>query len=153
MHELSICNAIAEVVLDHAKGRQVEAVHVRIGVLRQIVPASLTFCWSAVRRRPELAGSELHLEEVPGIVHCTSCDRRSALTAFSLRCPACGDGMVRVVQGEECLVTSIDLAAAERTEERTADVDGPGTAEPAVAVVAGAVAGAAVAPVPAPGRP
>jgi hydrogenase nickel incorporation protein HypA/HybF len=113
VHELSISNAIATVVLQHAGDRHVESVQVKLGALRQIVPESLTFCWEIVSRRPQLEGSVLRVEQVPGVVHCTSCDRRSTLTEFSLRCPACGDGLVRVISGEECLVTSIDLATAD----------------------------------------
>lgn len=113
MHELSISSAIATVVLDHAGGRHVESVHVRVGALRQIVPESLTFCWDMLsRQHPLLAESVLKIEQVPGVIHCTGCDRRSTLSEYSLRCPACGEGLVRVVSGEECLVTSIDVADA-----------------------------------------
>jgi len=110
VHELSISNAIAGVVVEHARGRSVETVEVRIGALRRVLPTGLTSCWDVVRRRPELERSVLRVELVPGVVHCTACGRRSSLTGVRLRCPACGDGQVRVVHGEECLVTSIDLA-------------------------------------------
>jgi len=48
MHELSLCEAIAGVVKNHADGRHVDVVRVRIGALRQVVPESLSFCWSPV---------------------------------------------------------------------------------------------------------
>ena len=111
MHELSISQAIVDVVLEHAQGRPVEAVAVRIGALRRVRPESLTSCWDVVRRRPPLERSVLLVEEVPGVVHCTSCGRRSTLGGSRLRCPACGDGQVRVLRGEECQVTAVELVA------------------------------------------
>jgi hydrogenase nickel incorporation protein HypA/HybF len=109
MHELSISRAIVEVALRHAGDRQVEAVQVRIGALRQIVPDSLTFCWSIVSRRRQLEQSRLDIERVPGVIECGQCGARSTLTEFSLACPTCTDGLVTVVAGDEFLVTSIDL--------------------------------------------
>jgi hydrogenase nickel incorporation protein HypA/HybF len=114
VHELSISRAIAEVALRHAGDRPVEAVQVRVGALRQIVPDSLTFCWSIVSRQPRLEDSRLDVEQVPGVIECGQCGTRSTLTEFALACPVCGTGLVTVVAGDEFLVTSIDLR--ERTE-------------------------------------
>ncbi|MDQ1288928.1 MAG: hydrogenase nickel incorporation protein HypA/HybF [Actinomycetota bacterium] len=113
MHELSISNAIATVALDHAGERDVRSVQVRVGVLRQIVPESLTFCWEVVSRQPRLVGSTLEIEQVPGVVECSDCGARSTLTEYVLRCLACGSGLVKVLSGEEFLVTSIDVASAD----------------------------------------
>ena len=55
MHELAVCEAIAETVRDRAKGRVPESVRVRIGYLRQVVPDSLVFSWEMVT-----AGTDLH---------------------------------------------------------------------------------------------
>lgn len=109
MHELSICEAIATTVVQHAGGRQVRAVRLRVGALRQVVPDTLTFCWSVVGRGPLLAGSVLEIELVPGEVACRECGDREVLTRFVLRCRRCG-GPVSVVAGEELLVAAIDVA-------------------------------------------
>ena len=112
VHELSISNAIAKLVLAHAGGREVASVQVRVGALRQIVPDSLAFCWTMVRQQPLLEESELEIEQVPGVLECRGCGSRSTLTEFILRCPACGNGLVTVISGEEFLVTSIELQSA-----------------------------------------
>jgi hydrogenase nickel incorporation protein HypA/HybF len=109
VHELSISNAIARVALEHAGGRPVTSVQVKVGALRQIVPDALTFCWDVVRRQPLLEGSRLEINHVPGVIECGVCSARSTLTEFVLHCPACGSGLVGVVSGEEFLVTSIEL--------------------------------------------
>lgn len=110
MHELSISNAIAKVVIEHAGGRPVESVQVRVGALRQIVPDTLTFCWDVVRDQPLLENARLEIEHVPGMIECTECGTSSTLTEFVLRCPGCGSELVTVVAGQEFLVTSIEVA-------------------------------------------
>jgi hydrogenase nickel incorporation protein HypA/HybF len=116
VHELSISNAIAKVVLEHADGRAVTSVQMRVGALRQIVPDALTFCWDVISRQSLLEGSALEIDYVPGVIECGECAASSTLTEFALRCPACGSPLVHVVSGEEFLVTSIELATAEGSE-------------------------------------
>lgn len=110
MHELALCHAIADVVCSHAQGRHVEVVRVRVGALRQVVPDTLTSCWSMIRDQAELPDAELELELIPAAVRCRSCTGRSELTSrWSILCPVCSSGDVEVVGGEEFLVTSLDV--------------------------------------------
>ena len=110
VHELSLCHAIAGVVKPHAAGRRVDVVRVRVGALRQVVPESLEFCWSLVRDHESMPDAELELEFVPAEVMCASCNQRSTIESrYSVRCPQCGGVDVQVVQGEEFLVTSLDV--------------------------------------------
>lgn len=111
MHELSLCQAIAGVVKPHAAGRRVDVVRVQIGALRQVVPESLSFCWTLVRDHAELPGAELELEFVTAEVSCGGCGEQSEITSrFSVCCPRCGSAEVTVVRGEEFLVTSVDVS-------------------------------------------
>lgn len=111
MHELSLCQAIAGVVRPHAAGRRVEVVRVRVGALRQVVPESLSFCWTLVREQQDMPQAELELEFVPAEVSCRSCGRRSEIASrFSVSCPLCQSAEVTVVAGEEFLVTSVDVS-------------------------------------------
>ncbi len=64
MHELSLCHAIAGVVKPYAAGRRVDVVRVQIGALRQVVPDSLSFCWTLVRDDESMPEAELELEFV-----------------------------------------------------------------------------------------
>ncbi|WP_300006859.1 hydrogenase maturation nickel metallochaperone HypA [Pseudonocardia sp.] len=110
MHELSICNSVVDIVTRHAAGRTVNAVHLRVGALRQIVPDTLVYCWGLMNADTPLASSELVVESVPGAIRCRPCDRTQALTEFVLVCEACGGSDVEVVAGEEFLITTLDLA-------------------------------------------
>lgn len=117
MHELSIGEAIATVVLSHAGGCRVESVQVQVGALRQVVPDTLAFCWELIRDRPMLESSCLEIEQVPGVIECAECATRSTLKEFVLRCPVCRSSWVTVVQGEELQVLSIEVADAPDGED------------------------------------
>lgn len=116
MHELSLCRAIADVVRPHAAGRRVEVVRVRVGALRQVIPETLSFCWTLVRDQQQMPDAELELEVVAAEVSCRCCGEVSQIESrFSVRCPKCETGEVSVVRGEEFLVTSVDVTDREES--------------------------------------
>lgn len=110
MHELSLCQAIAESVERHADGRTVARVSVRIGHLRQVVPDALTFSWEVLTAGTSLDGSVLDIEHVPATIECQRCHTTTTLTLPILLCPDCDSADVVVRTGEELLVVSLDLA-------------------------------------------
>lgn len=111
MHELSLCHAIAGVVKPYAVDRHVDVVRVQLGALRQVVPESLSFCWTLVRDHESMPDAELELELVTAEVTCRSCGQHSEITSrWSVCCPECESGDVEVVRGNEFLVTSLDVS-------------------------------------------
>jgi hydrogenase nickel incorporation protein HypA/HybF len=111
VHELSLCEAIADVVKPYADGRHVDVVRVRIGALRQVVPDSLSFCWTLVRDYEDMPDAELELELVDAQVSCRGCGHQSTITSrWSLLCPQCESADVEVLRGNEFLVTSLDVS-------------------------------------------
>jgi hydrogenase nickel incorporation protein HypA/HybF len=109
MHELSIADAIVTIAARHAAGRRVTAVHVRIGRLRQVVPAALTFAFELVACGTTVEGAVLELEDVAMAGRCRSCGVAGTLDGFPVRCPACGDLDVELTAGEELLVEEIEV--------------------------------------------
>lgn len=102
MHELSLCQAIAGVVKPYAGGRRVDVVRVKIGALRQVVPESLSFCWTLVRDYEDMPDAELEMEFVAAEVQCRSCGRQSAISSrWSLLCPNCQSADVEILCGDE----------------------------------------------------
>lgn len=113
MHELSLSRQLFGVVARAAGGRPVLAVQVRVGHLRQVVPASLEHAWGFTVRGTALEGSRLEMEEVAVRLYCGSCHQvlpPPAPLVFS--CAACGSARTRVVAGEEFQVVSIDVSDA-----------------------------------------
>lgn len=119
MHELALCEAIADVVKAHAGGRHVDVVRVRIGALRQVVVDSLTFSWTMVRDFADMPDAELEVESVTAAVQCRSCEHDSEITSqWSLLCPRCESADVMVLRGNEFLVTSMDVSDPEPQQTR-----------------------------------
>jgi hydrogenase nickel incorporation protein HypA/HybF len=86
--------------------------------LRQFVPDTLEFCWQMVTESTSLAGARLDIEHVPAEVECSDCGARSRLEHPVMICPGCASGLVTVVAGEECLITTIEVRDPE-TEPAT----------------------------------
>ena len=109
MHELALCQAIAATAANHAGGRTVSCVHVRVGYLRQVVPDSLQFCWDVLTAEGPLMGCQLDIEHVPAVVACNACGATSTLEGPVLLCGSCGSADVVLQSGDEFLVMSIDV--------------------------------------------
>jgi hydrogenase nickel incorporation protein HypA/HybF len=112
VHELSICSSIVGIVRRHADGREVRAVHLQVGQLRQIVPDTLVYCWSLVNEGTPLEATVLEVESIPAAIRCKPCDHTQTLHELLLVCESCGGSDVEVVAGEEFLITTLDLAEA-----------------------------------------
>jgi hydrogenase nickel incorporation protein HypA/HybF len=109
MHELSIAQAIVGVAERHAAGRRVEAVEVRVGALRQVVPDALSFAFELVAEGTPVEGAELRIVEVPARVACRQCGAESRVDEFPFGCARCGGLDVDVVGGEELHVESLEV--------------------------------------------
>lgn len=112
VHELSICRSIADIVERHAAGRTVTDVRVQVGHFRQVVPATLEYCWEITVSGGPLDGSRLEIDHVPARMRCRACDVETVLTVPVLRCERCNGVETELLTGEELLVTSIDVADA-----------------------------------------
>lgn len=111
MHELSLCGAVADIVARRAGDRRVRTVQIRIGALRQVVPDTLSFCWSMITADTELDGCQLDIERVPAVLRCNACSAEHEMGAvIAFACASCGGFDVAVLAGDEFLVTSLELA-------------------------------------------
>ena len=118
MHALSLCRSLFEIVTRAAAGREVETVHLRVGQLRQVIPATLEYCWEMTCAHGPLAGSRLAVESVPVRLECHDCHATTLIEhALVLVCGQCGSGRVRPIEGEEFIVTTIDVRTQECADE------------------------------------
>ena len=114
VHELSVCTALVSIVEQHSQGRDVARVHLDVGHLRQIVPATLAYSWSIIVSGTPLADSVLDVNYIPAVIECRDCQARTVIEVAVFRC-GCGSTQVDVVTGQELNVTSLDLFVADRT--------------------------------------
>ena len=109
MHELAIAESVVRIASEHAAGRQVHRVELKVGALRQVVPSALEFSFQLVSSGTPLEGAELAIEDVPATGLCRDCGARSVPREFPLSCSECGGLDLEVVAGEELLVEALEL--------------------------------------------
>jgi hydrogenase nickel incorporation protein HypA/HybF len=110
MHELALCQSIERIVGRVAPGREVLAVELDVGELRQVVPEALESCWRLLTAETALAGSRLVIRSRPAILRCQACAATTRLSGPPLlRCAVCGSTGVDILSGEEFLVRSLEV--------------------------------------------
>jgi hydrogenase nickel incorporation protein HypA/HybF len=109
MHELAIAESIVRIAGEHAAGRPVHRVDVKVGHLRQVVPDSLAFAWELLTDGTALEGAQLDIEHVPAVGRCRACGTESEQDGFPLRCATCASLDLEVVRGEELVVDALEL--------------------------------------------
>jgi hydrogenase nickel incorporation protein HypA/HybF len=112
MHELSIAMSIVEMAIEEAqrRGAQVNAVHLKLGLLSGVVPEALLSSYEIACDDTPLKGSRLLIEEIPIIVYCSRCDAQRTLSSMQLFCcPDCGMPTGDVIQGRELEVVALEL--------------------------------------------
>ena len=77
MHELALADAVLEIVREHARGRRVTSVGVKVGRLRQVVPDALEFSFELLAAGTNVEGAALEIEHVPVRVECSRCGLES----------------------------------------------------------------------------
>ncbi len=112
MHEMSLVEGLLVAVRGELRahpGARVRAVRVRVGQLRQVEPATLQFCYDAAVRETPLAGSHLEIQQVKATAKCEVCGLQFGVQEHWFECPRCQSSNVRLLAGEEMLLTSIEL--------------------------------------------
>jgi hydrogenase nickel incorporation protein HypA/HybF len=109
VHEFSIAAGVVDVALAHCDGRRVTVVNMRVGALRQVVPAMLATAFDLATRETDCEGAELQLELIPARLTCPTCTREWTTDEPNFRCDECG-GPAAVLAGSELEVESIEVA-------------------------------------------
>lgn len=117
MHELSLCRSIFGIVDTAREGREVDRVHLRVGMLRQVVPETLEHCWGLLTAETALEGSRLVIDHVPVQLRCTECGEVTvAEERLIFVCRRCDSTKVELLAGEEFMVTTMDVRTEPRKE-------------------------------------
>jgi hydrogenase nickel incorporation protein HypA/HybF len=120
MHELSIAlNLVdtADRAARDAGATRVTVVRLRLGALSGVVADALHFSFDVVAAGTLLEGAELHIEELPAVVHCPQCDADVELPGVQqFRCPVCATPTGDVVQGHELELASIEIETEEEAD-------------------------------------
>ncbi len=112
MHELSIALSILDLAEEEGERRagRVAAVHLKLGPLSGVVKEALASAYEMAREGTALAETELRIEEMPIVIHCSACAAdQTPASLYELRCPACGALSNEVVSGRELEVYALEI--------------------------------------------
>jgi hydrogenase nickel incorporation protein HypA/HybF len=113
MHELSVCQGLLReveaVARDHSAERVLSVV-LRIGPLAGVEPTLLEEAFTLASAGTLVAGSKLVIEQAALRLQCTECGQQAQARSINcLTCPTCGSWRTRVLEGEELLLTRVEL--------------------------------------------
>ena len=115
MHELSIATSMVDQIIEESEncgGLQVEAVHLKLGVLSGVDKDALQFCYAIASEGTLLAGSRLVIETIPLLIFCHACKvERTPSSTYEICCPHCHTPAQSVLQGRELEVAALEVAA------------------------------------------
>jgi hydrogenase nickel incorporation protein HypA/HybF len=112
MHELSICRALVQEIEQVARAHgalRVISAAVRIGPLAGVEPALLRNCFPLACTGTLVRDAELVIESTQVRIRCRECGAQMAVANNSLICAGCGSWRIEVLEGEELLLTSVEL--------------------------------------------
>jgi len=115
MHELSVCQALIEQVVDIAREHRatgVERILPPVGPLSGVEPALLTTAFPLAAAGTVAEGARLDVEGSPVTVRCRTCGHEAEVPPNRLVCPACGDYRTEVRSGDEMLLARVELITA-----------------------------------------
>ncbi len=111
MHELGITQNLLNLALQYAEpagAKKITALHLVIGELSSVVDDSVQFYWDFISQGTIAQGAVLHFERIPAAFECQDCGAVFP-RSDGFACPSCGSGRVRVKQGEEFYLRSIEV--------------------------------------------
>jgi len=112
MHEMSLSVSLVDMVARRAMAegaRQVRRVDVQVGALGHVEPEALAFCLQSAARGTALEGARFEITVPPGQAWCFACSREVPLESRAAPCPGCGGHDLRIAQGDELKVTTMEI--------------------------------------------
>src|SRR5690349_13838482 len=107
MHEAAIANSILEIVKQRLQSvgaaAQAQSVEVLFGEFRNVDPESVSFAFDNMKSLfPGCSNCQLSINTIAAAAHCKDNNHQyRPLAENAYRCPSCGSGIGKLLQGEE----------------------------------------------------
>jgi len=111
MHELRIAEDLSSIVLETARNEnltRVEKVNISFGQLIQIVPEIFEFAFREAVRNTIAEDAALNIEIIKVKMNCAECGCNFHLNENLFRCCNCGSTDIKIINGKELFVKSIE---------------------------------------------
>ena len=113
MHEMGIAMQIidraTEALPADMKNKAVKKIHLKVGQLAAIIPASLRHCFEMINKGTPFEGSSLKIAEIPAVVRCRKCQAEWAVSALESSCKKCKNEGIDIISGQELNIDSLEI--------------------------------------------
>jgi hydrogenase nickel incorporation protein HypA/HybF len=116
VHELAICQGLIEQVQTLARvhgAKAVRRIHLQLGPLCGVEAALLEPAFTFARLGTLASDAILEITRLPVRVRCQTCDAETEALPNRLTCCQCGDWHTELLQGDEIILTSLELELEE----------------------------------------
>ncbi len=116
MHELSVTQSLVNIA--NAEGEKVNAKRVTkikmvLGAFSGLVPACIQEYFDLLSEGCICEKAKLEFTRIPAIIECEKCGKKTELTHFRLVCGGCGSRHVKLIQGREFYIESLEVEDAD----------------------------------------
>jgi len=113
MHELAITKQITEIAIRYGEqndASKITDLYLIIGDLSSVIDDSVQFYWDIIAEDTICEGANLHFERIPAKLQCQKCGHEYTLKENEITyCPQCQSSDVRIIQGKEFQLQSINI--------------------------------------------
>ncbi len=123
MHELSISQSIAKIVLRKAseeKAKNILSVEVEIGELTSFNVEQVAFWLEEIFKKTQAKDAKIQIRKIHSQLRCRDCRWQGKMNAkddplcrtyfLTSRCPKCGSSTLEIRKGRECLIRRIRIS-------------------------------------------
>ncbi len=112
MHEYSIVQSLLESCEDHVKqndAQKVAKVVVKIGILSGVEPQLLKTAFDTFKEQTVCHDATFEMNVQKVVIDCFECNANSTLEKNEFACPKCQSTNVKVVDGEDMYLMSLEM--------------------------------------------
>jgi hydrogenase nickel incorporation protein HypA/HybF len=112
MHELAVTQSILDIALKNAEkvsAKRITGINLVIGRLASVVDDSIQFYWDILSDGTIAKGAQLNFTRMRTEMCCLDCGNIFTPGEDTFACPVCEGNRVRVSQGDELRIESIDV--------------------------------------------
>jgi hydrogenase nickel incorporation protein HypA/HybF len=112
MHELTIAQNIIELISEtvpEEEQSRIKIVNINAGLLSNISPDSLLFCFNSIKEKTRFNSAELSIDTIPISIECRDCGEKTTENDFIFKCKSCASGNIEVLSGYELNISGVIL--------------------------------------------
>lgn len=112
MHEMSVATHLLNLCVENAEknsAKSISKITVKIGKLSGVEPHFLVSAFDVIKGETVAANAELEFIHQDVVARCDKCSQSYKIEDYYIACPECGNVDVKIIDGEELMLMSLEL--------------------------------------------